>query len=112
MKITNVTKKKSFEAELADDIFSQSRGLSFSKRKRNMLFRFKYPNRPGFWMFGMVYDIFIAFIDDRGRVFQQFRADKMTLNPKTWRIYKPKMACKYVLETPKKIVDVGDKLKF
>ena len=111
MQITNITKKLKFQADLASNIFSQSLGLSFSKPK-NMLFRFQTAGRREFWMFGMAYDIFIAFIGDDGRVFQQFRAGKMTLNPKTWKVYKPDRACKYVLETPKKIVDVGDKLKF
>lgn len=112
MKITNFTKGKKFEVELADTIQKQAVGLSFSSRKRNMLFRFKLPIKLGFWMFGMRYDIWISFLDDKGMVFGQFKAVKMTLNPATWRVYKPTKACKYVLETTDKLVDVGDVLKF
>lgn len=130
MKITNLTKtlaerssagprktagfsrELKFNAELADNIFLQAKGLSFSSRKRNMLFRFKLLNRWTFWMFGMSYDIWIAFIDDKHRVFQLEKGIKMTLNPATWRVYKPSKACRYVLETTDKIVNLGDRLKF
>ena len=112
MQITNQTKKLKFNAELADNMFLQAKGLSFSSRKRNMLFRFKSPIKWGFWMFGMCHDIWIAFIDEGHRVFQLERARKMTLNPATWRVYKPTKACKYVLETTEKLVDVGNILKF
>ncbi len=63
-------------------------------------------------MFGMCYDLWIAFIDDKKQVFEQVYAQKMTLNPSTWRIYRPRKPCKYVLETPEKLVSIGDKLKF
>jgi len=111
MQITNLTKKLKFQADLADNLFSQSLGLSFSKPK-NMLFKFSTERRWEFWMFGMRYSIWMAFIDPAGRVFQLERAEKMTLSPATWKIYKPNKACKYILETPEKLVHVGDKLKF
>lgn len=112
MKVKNITKKKSFSADLADGIFLQARGLSFSKRKRGMLFTFPVARKWRFWMFGMSYDIWIAFLDTEKRVFDMVYARKMTLNPKTWRVYKPKKPCKYVLEMPKKVVNIGDKLRF
>ena len=112
MQIINVTKNLKFNAELADNIFSHAKGLSFSNKKRNMIFTFLLAGKKDLWMFGMSYDLWIAFIDERKRVFDVVKARKMTLNPKTWKIYKPKQACKYVLESPKKIVNVGDKLKF
>jgi len=112
MQITNPTKKTTFNSELADTISSQSKGLSFSNARRNMLFRFGSARRWSIWMLGMSYDLWISFLDDRKRVFEQVYAVKMTLNPKTWRVYMPKKPCRYVLETPKKIVDIGDTIKF
>ncbi|MFH0869032.1 MAG: DUF192 domain-containing protein [archaeon] len=112
MEIKNLTKQTKFNSELADNITSQSKGLSFSKEKRNMLFHFGTSRTWNFWMFGMSYDIWISFIDDKKRVLEQVYAQKMTLNPKTWRVYRPKKPCRYVLETPKKLADIGDKLNF
>jgi len=112
MEIKNLTKRTKFNSELAKDIFSQALGLSFSKRKRNMLFIFPIARRWDFWMLGMFYDLWISFIDDKGRVFEQLRAGKMTFNPKTWRIYRPLKSCRYILETPEKLVSIGDKLMF
>jgi len=62
-------------------------------------------------MFGMHFDIWMAFLDDKGKVFELVRAGKLTFNPKTWKIYKPSKPCKYVLETFDKLVEIGDVLQ-
>jgi uncharacterized membrane protein (UPF0127 family) len=111
MLIKNVTKGNSFEADIADNLWLQTKGLSFSK-PRNMLFKFPISRKWEFWMFGVSYGIWMAFIDDDGGVFDVTRAEKITLNPKTWKTYKPSRPCKLVLETPAKLADVGDIVTF
>ena len=111
MQVTNVTKNLKFECELADNLWLHTKGLSFSK-PRNMLFKFTAKRRWEFWMFGMSFDIWLAYVDEDGGVFQVVKAEKMTLNPKTWKTYKPSRPCRYIFESPEKIAETGDILKF
>ena len=111
MHVTNITKNLKFECELADNFWKQAIGLSFSKPK-NMLFKFPFDRRWEFWMFGMGFDIWMAFIDDDGGVFDIVKAERMTFNPKTWKVYLPKRPCKLILETKDKLVEIGDLATF
>jgi len=111
MQIRNLTRKTEFEVSVADNFISQTKGLSFSKEK-NILFTFPVNYYWSFWMFGVPYNINIVFIDESKKVFQIEKAVPITLNPRSWRTYKPKKSCKFVLETTHDIVDIDDKLDF
>lgn len=111
MLVGNLTRKTRFEVSVADNFISQTKGLSFSEKK-NILFKFPMSYYWSFWMFGVPYNIDIAFIDESKRVFQIEKAVPLTLNPRSWRAYKPKKPCKFVLETTQNIVHIGDKLDF
>jgi len=105
-------KKFSMETEVADSIWKQIKGMSFSKKK-NMLFLMPLKRKWEFWMFGMLYPIKIIFIDDDKKIFDIQDAGPLTLNPKTWKIYRPKKMCRYILEeSGKHKFEVNDKLEW
>lgn len=115
MIIKNTSKKFSVECEVAKSIWKQGIGLSFSQRKRNMLFIMPIEWKWEFWMFGMRYPIKIIFIDENKRVIGVQTAVPLSFNPKTWKIFKPKKPCKFVFELGKNInkkLEIGDKLSW
>ncbi len=98
---------KIYEAELAESgspfIFAPSklsRGLSFSSKKRNMWFIMPFSARWVFWMFGMRFPLKIIFFDKNKKIIDEFKAEPITLNPSTWKLYAPSRPAKYVLEIP------------
>ncbi len=115
MKIKNITKKFSLECETAETPWKQAVGLSFSAKRRNMLFLFPFERSWEFWMLGMRYPLRIIFIDGDKRIIEVREAEPLSLNPKTWKVYAPKRKCKYVLEVPKKSkfkFSKGDRLEW
>ncbi len=100
MKLSNLSGKFSLECETAAAPWKQAVGLSFNRKRRNMLFIFPFERKWEFWMFGMLYPIKIIFIDGRKRAIEVKEAEPLSLNPKTWKVYAPKKPCKYVLEIP------------
>ena len=104
--------KKTIKVDVADNSIKHFLGLSFSKKK-NLLFKMHYEKRWRFWMFGVSYPIRMVFIDKNKKVIDIKDAVPMTNEPKTWKVYRPKIPCKYILETPLKIkIKIGDKIKF
>ncbi len=115
MKIRNVTRKFSMECEVAKSMLKQGMGLSFSAKRRNMLFMFPLERRWEFWMFGMRYPIKIVFIDKNKKVISVQKAVPLSLNPASWKIYRPEERCKYVLELGRDInkkFEIGNKLSW
>lgn len=113
MKLKNATKKFSVECETAKSFLKHGLGLAFSGKRRNMLFLMRSKRRWEFWMLGMRYELKIIFIDKNKKVAEIQKAAPLSLNPKTWKIYKPKKPCRFVLELGKDInkkFEVGDKL--
>jgi uncharacterized membrane protein (UPF0127 family) len=105
-------KNKKIEADVANSFWKRLFGLSFSKKK-NMLFIMPYEKKWSFWMFGVRHPLKFIFINKSKRVADIKEGKPISFNLKTWKTYKPKAACKYVLETPFKIkIKVGDKLKW
>jgi uncharacterized membrane protein (UPF0127 family) len=105
-------KNKKIEADVANSFWKRLFGLSFSKKK-NMLFIMPYEKKWSFWMFGVRYPLKFIFINKTKRVVDIKEGKPISFNLKTWKTYKPKAACKYVLETPFKIkIKVGNKLKW
>ena len=96
MLIRNITRNTEFEVQVADIFFQHI----FSSNKVR-----------SFWMFGVSYNINIAFVSESGEVFQVEEAKPLTFYPKTWKTYESVKPCKYVLETAKNLVQPGDILK-
>ncbi|MEM5879649.1 MAG: DUF192 domain-containing protein [Candidatus Aenigmatarchaeota archaeon] len=105
-------KNSTIEADVADSFLKQLLGLSFSKKK-NMLFIMPYEKRWSFWMFLVRYPLKFIFLDSSKKVVDIKEGKPISLGLKTWKTYKSKEACKYVLETPFSLkIKVGDKLKW
>ncbi len=91
---------KTHEAELADNWWKISKGLSFTFRKRNMFFTMPYEAKWSFWMFGMFFPLKIVFMDKDKNIVNEFDAEPMSFDPRTWRRYVPSRPARYVLEIP------------
>jgi len=104
---------ENLEADLANTPWKRSTGLSGCKEKKNMLFVCPFCAKWPFWMPGMRYPVKMIFLDKEKTIIDIKDAVPMTSNPKTWKLYKPEKAAKYVLETPFELnVKIGDKLQF
>ena len=100
------------EAEKADNLWKRAIGLSFSKKK-NMFFILPYEGRWSLWMFWVRYPIKMIFIDKNKTVIDIKNGEPLSFDPKTWRTYKPKKPCKYILETPFNLnIKIGDKIRW
>ena len=91
--------KKVIRAKVADSFLTRAKGLMFRKgmeEDEGMIFVFKKECFPRFWMVGMRFPIDMLWIDNKKRIVDR------TLNVKpSWdlrKTYKPRRACKYVLE--------------
>jgi len=105
-------KNSIIEAEVADNLWKRVIGLSFSKKK-NMFFILPYDSKWSLWMFAVRYPIKMIFIDKNKIVVDIKEGEPLSSSPKTWRTYKPKKPCKYILETPFNLkIKIGDKLNW
>jgi len=105
-------KNSTIETGIADSFWKRIIGLSFSKKK-NMFFPLPYEAKWSLWMFLVRYPIKMIFIDKRKKVIDIKEAKPLSLNPKTWKAYKPKKPCKYILETPFDLkIKIRDKLSW
>jgi uncharacterized membrane protein (UPF0127 family) len=101
------------EAYMANTHMKRIKGLSGVKEKKSLLFTFPLAARWSFWMPFMHYPLSIVYLNKDKEVVEVLSAVPMTKNPNTWKIYKPKKACKYVLETPEEHnIKIGDILKW
>ncbi len=121
--IKNLTKKKTLvkDFEIADSIGKKTKGLMFRNslsEDSGFLMVFNYDRRHEIWMFGMRFPIDIVFIDKRKRIVDiKHSVRPMGKNPRTWRIYKPRQNCRYVLEVNPGLIkrtktEIGDILEF
>jgi uncharacterized membrane protein (UPF0127 family) len=105
-------KNSVIEAEIAENFWKRMIGLSFSKKK-NMFFPLEFEAKWSLWMFGVRYPIKMIFIDKNKTVIDIKNGEPLSFNPKTWKIYKPRKSCKYILETPFNLkIKIGDRLKW
>lgn len=92
-------KNSVIEADVADSFWKRVVGLGFSGKK-NMFFPLPFEGQWSLWMFAVDYPIKMIFIDNNRKVIDIKKAVPLSFDRKTWRTYKPKKACKYILETP------------
>lgn len=117
MKLINVKiGKRTIKAKVADNFLTRARGLMFKKdikENEGMVFVFKREFFPRFWMFGMRFPIDIIWIDSKKKIVDITSNAKPSLN--LGKTYKPKKACKYVLESRKnfsKDIELGELVDF
>ncbi len=100
---------KNLKADHASTLWKKAKGLSFTDTKKNMLFTFPYSHKWSFWMLGTRFHLQIIFIDKNRRVVDIQNAIPMKWHPNSWRIYRPRKSCKYVLEVHRPIkIRIGD----
>ena len=105
------------DVELLDSYFSKMKGLMFKEEGRALL-KFDVEDKYGVWMPFMKYPLDLAFISKELEVVTINEDVKpISLSPKTWRIYRPDIKCKYILEVEsgllqEKGVKIGDKVEF
>ena len=97
MEITICSKKNCIKVEYMKSILELTKGLMF-KEKGNALLEFPYKSRASIWMLFMKYPLWLYFLDENGKIIEKKYAVPLSINPKTWRIYKPNKKVKYVLE--------------
>jgi uncharacterized membrane protein (UPF0127 family) len=103
---------KKFEAELANTLLKKSWGLSMRK-KGKMLFVFSRPGRPPIDMMLVQEPLHLYFLDREKKVVDVKHAEPWTLNPRTWRVYRPSRDAKYLLETFEELdLEKGDQVDF
>lgn len=121
--IKNITKKTILvrKTEMADSIGKKTKGLMFRKtlgRDSGFLMNFKRDGKHEIWMPFMRFPIDIVFIDREKRIVDiRHSVRPMGKNPETWRVYRPKEKCRYVLEVnaglaKKTGMEIGDVLEF
>ena len=91
-------------------------GLMFKKNGR-ILMDFWFSDYHGIWMPFMKFSLDLIFIDRNNEVVDiKENILPISFNPKTWKVYRPKKRCKYVLEIESckisKKIKSGDKLDF
>ena len=123
MKVANASKRTvvAGEVEIARSFFSKSLGLMFRKdlgRSRGLLMEFSREGQGMYsiWMLGMRFPIDVVFISSDGTVTDVFeRIPPVSLNPGTWKVYRPTRPVKWILEIPagaakKSRTSVGDRV--
>jgi len=103
---------RSFEALLADNIVSHFLGMRFRKSGK-MLFKFYKESMPGIDMMFVPGSLHLYFLNSDREVVDVQRAEAWTLNPRTWRFYRPSQKSKYLLESSEPLdIEEGDRLEF
>lgn len=105
-------KNSTVESDVADNFWKRMVGLSLSKKK-NMFFPLPYESKWSIWMFLVKYPLKVVFIDRDKTVIDIKEAIPLSFDPKTWKTYKPRKSCKYILETPFSLkIKIGDKISW
>lgn len=103
---------KSFEAILADSFFRKFWGLSL-KTSGKMLFVFKLQSRPAIDMMLVQEPLHLYFLDEGKNVVDVTLAKPWTLDPRTWKIYRPAQEAKFLLESFEDLgLEEGDQVDF
>lgn len=103
---------KSIEADLADSLLKKSWGLS-RRTKGKMLFVFIKPGRPAIDMMLVSEPLNLYFLNEDKEVVDVQYAQPWTLDPRSWRLYRPENASKYLLESFEDLdLEEGDTVDF
>lgn len=103
---------RKFEAEVADSFLSRAKGMSF-RSDGKMLFRFPRELKPAIDMMFLSVPLQLVFLNAEKEVVDVQRAEPWTLDPRTWRLYRPSEPVKYLLESTEFLeLEEGDKPDF
>lgn len=97
-KVRIKTSENSFEAELADNVLSKFTGFRFCSEGK-MLFQFPRDTRAAIDMMFVRKPLYLYFLDADKKVIEVQKADPWTLNPFTWKVYRPEKPYRYLLES-------------
>ncbi len=99
LKVTNIETGKTIKGvEYVDSFCGLIRGLMF-REDGALLMDFGKDCKPGIWTLFMKFPLDIVFIDSSKKVVEvRHDALPLSLNPKSWRIYRPSKKCRFVLE--------------
>ncbi len=109
--------EKFVEAQTKDSFTGKLIGLMFRRldKEEGLLLEFSNEGKWGIWMLFVPQDLGLLFLNENKEIVDMKEAKKISLNPETWKIYKPEEKCKYVLEcnTEKlNTIEKGEKLKW
>lgn len=102
--IKNMTKNSVLvkETEFSCSAAGKAKGLMFRQKldpASGFLMEFRYEGKHGIWMPFMRFPIDIVFIgSDKKVVDIKHSVSPMGFDPRTWRVYRPREKCRYVLE--------------
>ncbi len=103
---------ETLEAVLADSFLSRAKGMSF-RSEGKMLFRFPRESRPMIDMMFLSVPLQLVFLDEDKRVVDIQEAEPWSLDPRTWKLYRPSEPSKYLLESTDFLdIEEGDRLEF
>ena len=86
--------------------FQLGLGLMFRK-EGNALLEFRKEGKYRIWTLFMRYPLDLVFFDENREMIDLIRnIPPISFNPKTWKIYRPKKKCKYLLE-----LDTGKRIQ-
>ncbi len=105
------------DLEYAECFLKKIKGLMFREidESEGLLMEFPREGKWSIWMFFVPQDLSVFFVNSEGLVVDKAYAERITPDPRTWKIYKPKKKCKYVLECcPSHFDDIetGEKLRW
>lgn len=104
--------ERSFDAEVADSLLKKSWGLSM-RSSGKMLFVFGYESRPPIDMMLVQEPLNLYFLDSERKVQEKIEAEPWTLDPRTWKVYRPEKGASYLLESFEDLgLEEGDQLDF
>lgn len=103
---------KEVDAELADNLLKKSWGLS-RRKEGKMLFVFIKPGRPAIDMMLVPEPLNLYFLNENKEVVDVYEAEPWTLDPRSWRLYRPDKDSKYLLESFEDLdLEEGDSVEF
>lgn len=104
--------------DVADMPWRRALGLMFRKKPSRLLIVFDREARHAIWMLFMRFPIDLIFLDSERRVVTIYEDIKpLSLDPRTWKIYRPRRKAKYAFETEagwvkQASIATGDSLQF
>lgn len=103
-------KQEKYEVPEAKTFLQKFIGLRLSKKEK-MLFKFNNLVREPIDMFLVLKPLYLYFFDNEKKLISVEKAEPLTLNPKTWKIYRPKQKYQYLLESTEELnLKKGDKI--
>lgn len=103
---------KTFDAEIADTFLSKFAGFRL-RSEGKMIFKFSEDSKAFIDMMLVPETLYLYFLDSDKNVIEIQKAEPWSLNPKTWKLYRPDKPYRYLLESFEKLeLSKDDTLEF